>query len=451
MHRLEPVVWTKGTLLNPQHLQSQDRFLEETLQFDLQALQFRPWGFRHLRIDQAALSAGSLAIFEAAGILPDGLLFDIPQSDPAPPAKPLADRFGPEVKSVDVYLAIPNYRERGFNVAMARRESETRYRAEAEMIRDENTGQAEKPVLVARKNLRLLADTENREGSSILRVARVRKTPAGLFQLDPRFVPPLVDFVTSDYLVSIARRLVEILSAKSTELAGSRRQKNQSLADFTAADIPRFWLLYTVNAALPVFRHLFETRKGHPEALYSAMLSLAGALSTFSIKIHPRDLPPYDHNELGACFTDLDEKLRLLLETVVPSNYVSLPLKLVQPSIYATSIDNEKYLQGTRMYLALSADVNQADLVGKAPQLLKICSADAIEHLVQRALPGVPLAHAISPPSAIPVKLNYQYFALSQSGGSWEAVVRARNLAAYVPGDFPNPQLELIVVLPQAG
>jgi type VI secretion system protein ImpJ len=319
------------------------------------------------------------------------------------------------------------------------------------MIRDENTGQAEKPVLVARKNLRLLADTENREGSSILRVARVRKTPAGLFQLDPRFVPPLVDFATSDYLVSIARRLVEILSAKSTELAGSRRQKNQSLADFTAADIPRFWLLYTVNAALPVFRHLFETRKGHPEALYSAMLSLAGALSTFSIKVHPRDLPPYDHNELGACFTDLDEKLRLLLETVVPSNYVSLPLKLVQPSIYATSIDNEKYLQGTRMYLALSADVNQADLVGKAPQLLKICSADAIEHLVQRALPGVPLAHAISPPSAIPVKLNYQYFALSQSGGSWEAVVRARNLAAYVPGDFPNPQLELIVVLPQAG
>jgi type VI secretion system protein ImpJ len=451
MSRLEPVIWTKGTFLNPQHLQSQDRFLEETLQFDLQALQFRPWGFRHLRIDQAALAAGSLAIFEAAGILPDGLLFEIPQSDQAPPAKPLADHFAPEVQSVDVYLAIPNYRERGFNVAMARRDSETRYRAEAEMVRDENTGQSEKPVLVARKNLRLLVDSENREGSSTLRVARVRKTAAGLFQLDPRFVPPLVDFETSDYLVAIARRLVEILSAKSSELAGSRRQKNQSLADFTAADVPRFWLLYTVNAALPVFRHLFETRKGHPEALYSEMLSLAGALSTFSVKVHPRDLPPYDHNDLGACFADLDEKLRLLLETVVPSNYVSLPLKLVQPSIYATSIDNEKYLQGTRMYLALSADVNQAELMGKAPQLLKICSADAIEHLVQRALPGVPLTRVTTPPGAIPVKLNYQYFALSQSGASWEAVVRARNLAAYVPGDFPNPQLELIIVLPQAG
>lgn len=450
MHRLEPVIWTKGTFLNPQHLQSQDRFLEESLQFQLQALQFRPWGFERLRIDQAALAAGTLAISEAAGIMPDGLLFEIPQSDPAPPAKPLAEHFEPGVDSVDVYLAIPNYRERGFNVANARRDAETRYRAEVEMLRDENTGQTEKPVMVARKNFRLLLEAESREGNSTLRVARVRKTAAGLFQLDPRFVPPLLDFQASDYLVSIARRLVEILSAKSSELAGSRRQKNQSLADFTAADIPRFWLLYTVNAAMPVFRHLFETRKGHPEVLYSAMLSLAGALTTFSLKVHPRDLPPYDHEALGACFTDLDEKLRLLLETVVPSNYVSLPLKLVRPSIYAASIDDEKYLQGTRMYLAVSADMSQADLIGKAPQLIKICSADAVEHLVQRALPGVPLAHVSTPPGAIPVKLNYQYFGLSQSGGSWEAVLRARNLAAYVPGDFPNPQLELIVVLPQS-
>jgi len=181
------------------------------------------------------------------------------------------------------------------------------------------------------------------------------------------------------------------------------------------------------------------------------MLSLAGALTTFSLKIHPRDLPAYDHDNLGACFTDLDEKLRLLLETVVPSNYVALPLKLVQPSIYATSIDNDKYLSHTRMYLAVSADTSQAELIAKAPQLIKICSADAIEHLVQRALPGAPLTHVPTPPSAIPIKLNYQYFTLSQSGGSWEAVVRARNLAAWVPADFPNPQLELIIVLPQGG
>jgi type VI secretion system protein ImpJ len=69
---------------------------------------------------------------------------------------------------------------------------------------------------------------------------------------------------------------------------------------------------------------------------------------------------------------------------------------------------------------------------------------------VRQALPGIQLTHAPSPPSSIPVKLNYQYFSLNQSGAAWETVGKSRNLAAYVPGDIPNPNLELIVLLPQA-
>jgi type VI secretion system protein ImpJ len=80
---------------------------------------------------------------------------------------------------------------------------------------------------------------------------------------------------------------------------------------------------------------------------------------------------------------------------------------------------------------------------------VKICSSDHIEHLVQRALPGVSLMHVINPPSAIPVRLNYQYFSLNQAGGPWESIVRGRSFAAYVPGDFRNPQMELIILLPQ--
>jgi type VI secretion system protein ImpJ len=81
---------------------------------------------------------------------------------------------------------------------------------------------------------------------------------------------------------------------------------------------------------------------------------------------------------------------------------------------------------------------------------VKVCSANHIEHLVRQALPGVPLTHAAVPPSSIPVKLNYQYFSLDQTGLAWEAITRSRNLAAYVPADFPDPQMELIIILPRA-
>lgn len=450
MKRLQPVIWSKGTFLTPQHLQIQDRFIESTLEFYLQSLVFQPWGFRNLSIDQEALSNGSFRIAQASGILADGLLFDIPDSDAAPPPRDITGCFDVDSDTLDLFLTIPPYREKGMNVGAAQGNGETRFRAEFTLMRDENTGLSEKPVQVARKNFRILTRDEVREGSSALRVATVQRTAAGTYHLDPVFVPPLLDFAANAYLFSVVRRIIEILSAKSSQLSGLRRQKNQSLADFTAADIANFWLLYTINSSFPLLNHLFASKTGHPERLFVAMLELAGALTTFSTTIHPRDLPIYDHENLSFCFSDLDEKLRILLETVVPSNFVSLLLKPVKTSIYATPISDDKYLNNTRMYLAINAEMNQAELITRAPQLVKVCSASHIEHLVRQALPGVSLTHVAVPPSSIPVKLNYQYFSLGQGGLAWEAITRSRNLAAYVPGDLPNPQMELLILLPVA-
>ena len=138
MPLLEPVIWVKGTFLSPQHLQIQDRYFEESLRFHAHALSFRPWGFARLRLDQEALAAGVFAVSQASGMLPDGMPFDIPGSDPAPPPRPLADQFGPDQESLDVYLTVPHYRERGLNVASAGREGDARYRAEVEMVSDDN-------------------------------------------------------------------------------------------------------------------------------------------------------------------------------------------------------------------------------------------------------------------------------------------------------------------------
>ena len=448
MRRLQPVIWAKGTFLSPQHLQAQDIFHEDLMQFRVDSLNFFPWGFRHLTINRESLAAGDLVIDSAAGIFADGLIFEIPESDPAPPAKPLASYFGPTRETIDIFLAVPAWRYGNVNVTTAATpDADTRYLAEVALLRDENASQIERPVQIARKNFRLLVDNEAREGTPAIKVARVTKTDSGMLQLDPNFVPPLLDIAASEFLMSIARRLLEILTAKSSTLSGMRRQKSQGLAEFTSSDIANFWLLYTVNTFLPQMRHLFEVRHGHPETLFNIMNSLGGALTTFS-KMAPKELPLYDHRDLGGCIRDLDDKVRYLLETVIPSNFVALPLRGTQPSIYGTSINDDKYLQNTKMYLAVYAEMPEAELIGKAPQLIKPCSANHLEHLVRHALPGLAMRHLAVPPSAIPVKLNYQYFSLNQSGPAWEAIVRSRTFATYVPADFPNPQLELIIVLP---
>ncbi len=451
MKQLQPVLWTKGTFLTPQHLQLQDRFLEDSLNFRLQALKFCAWGFSEVVLDQELLAQGQLAVTRASGIFPDGLLFDIPGPDQPPPSKALVEFFDPGMRDLDIYLTIPDYKLKGLNVAGLGRTAGSRYLAEITNIRDDNTGTGERPIQIARKNLRLLAANETREGSSALRIANVERTEAGAFRLNPRFVPPLLAVRASDYLRGLVNGVLEILSAKSTQLAGGRRQKNQSLADFTASDIANFWLLYTVNSHIPVLSHLLQGQRCHPEELFSELTALGASLTTFSTTVRPRDLPLYDHLNLSRVFSDLEEKLRLLLESVVPTNVVSLPLKQLKNTIYATAIDQDKYLANTRMYLAFSADTSEESIIRKVPQLVKACAASQIEQLINMALPGIALSHVTVPPSAIPVKMKYQYFSLNQSGPAWETVIRSRNFAAHVPGELLNPQMELIILLPQAG
>ena len=448
MRQLQPVIWSKGVALSPQHMQAQDRFFEETLHFQLEALAFRSWGFTELQVDDTALSDGVFSISRGAGIFPDGLLVDMPASDPLPSSRMLDDCFQGGRSRCTFYLTVPQSREGGMNIGLQRAGVSTRYSTELLMLRDESNGQSERPVSLARKNLKILAEGESLEGSVVLPLGVVERTEAGTFRLDAKSIAPTLNVKGSEYLNGLLRGLLQLLVARSSQLAGARRQKNQSLADFGSADIANFWLLYTINTHLPAFQHYFEASQLHPEILFSEMAALAGSLTTFSTSIQPRDLPRYDHEHQGQSFGVLDALLRELLETVVPNNFIALPLKPLRDSIYATSIDKDAYFENSRFYLAVSADLRSADLIARVPQLAKICSTNYIEHLVRQALPGLRLVHVPAPPKVIPVKLNYQYFSIECSGTTWESVTRGRNLAVYLPGDIPNPAMELIILLP---
>ena len=450
MRQLQPVIWSKGTFLSPQHLQSQERFVEDTLRFYLDSLASKSWGFLRIQVDSKALTEGTLTIATATGIFPDALPIDVPGSDAPPPSRVLEECFRDGRQSCMFYLAIPRYLQGGMNVSLQRGRVSTRYLAEMQMTRDENTGSSEKPVQVARKNLQLLCDGENLEGSVLLPCARLLKNQTGMYHLDPTYVPSLVDVHGSETLTGLVRGIVELLVTRSSQLSGSRRQKNQSLADFTAADVANFWLLYTINTHLPGLRHYLESTSVQPQMLFGDLSDLAGALTAFSTKIDPRDLPRYDHEQLGPCFLELDRLLRLMLETVVPSNFIAIPLSLLRETIYAASIDKDAWFENSRFYLAVSADMREADLIERIPKLTKVCSATHIETLVRQALPGIKLTHVETPPRAIPVKLRYQYFSIERSGAAWEAVQRARNFAVYAPSDILNPQMELIILLPRA-
>lgn len=447
MRHMQPVLWTKGVLLTPQHLQAQDRYHEATLAFQVGALAFCPWGVSRVAFDFEALSGGTLVVTAATGRFPDGMLFDAPAGGPTPSPKAIATAFAPDQRSLLVSLAVPEYRPGARNVARSGDHAITRWHADELLIRDETTGLTERPIQVAPPTLRLLVEGESTDGFVSMPIARIIRSTAGEFAFDPAFIPPLLDLSASDTLIAIARRLLERLSAKSSSLSGSRRQRNQGLADFSVADVGSFWLLYTLNTHLPAVRHLHDVRRGHPSLFWETMLAIVGALSAFATTADARTLPVYDHLRLGEGFAELERRLYELLDGAVVDAAVSLPLKAVRPTLHAVAIEQTTWLDAPQWFLAVSSSVRQQELIPKVLQGCKVGSADVVDTLIRQALPGIELAHVSVPPPAVPMKLDFQYFAIRKAGSAWDAINRARNLAVYVPAELVDARFELVIVL----
>jgi type VI secretion system protein ImpJ len=348
-----------------------------------------------------------------------------------------------------VFLVVPELRAGSRNVAGAEREggamAQARWRAEEQITADETTGLAERPIQVARPNMRLLLEGEFAEGTIALPIARLLRSGTGEVAFDPTFVPPMLDLAASPVLSGLVRHVVERMAARASALSATRRQRNQGLADFSVTDVGGFWLLFTLNTHLPQLRHLEEVRGGHPSELWAALVALAGALTTFSPT--PPLLPVYDHARLGECFGVLQAQVLELLDTAVPENAVALPLRTIRPSVQAVSVAQESLFTARQWFLAVSAPMRQAELLNKVMTGCKVGSADVVDTLIRQALPGLQLTHVPEPPAGVPVKLDFLYFAIERSSAAWDAVARARNLAVYVPADLADARLELVIVL----
>jgi type VI secretion system protein ImpJ len=451
MKNLRRVVWSKGMFLTPQHFQVHDKFIEDSLQFRFAASLFANWGITSLRIDQEALANGTFTLHDCRGILPDGLSFSFPDSDAAPAGRPIAEYFAPTQDAMDVYLAIPEHHPQSMNfssagLADASGGIATRYGVESIEINDESSSNEQKTIQIGRKNFRLLLEGQNMEGFTTLRIARINRKE-GSFALDTDFIAPCVDIASSEQLMMLVRRMIEILATKSESLNANRRQRGQDLADFGVSETAHFWLLHTVNSCLPELKHIWTVRRGHPEILYVAMLKLAGALATFSLDSKARELPDYDHDNLGRCFRLLDEKIRNLLETVIPSKCVSIPLRLIEKTIWAGTVSNEEYLHDSQFFLAVGAKMGVDDVIKRVPQLVKISPSDEMQNLIRLSLPGMTLRHVPAPPSAITFKLDNQYFSLNQTGRLWDKITQSRNISLHVPSEIIDAKIELLVVL----
>lgn len=449
MRATSRVVWSEGMHLAQHHFQAQSAWFEHLAAGVVSLLNHGAWGVAGVQLDEEALLNGTAALVAARGIMPDGLAFSFPEDRPPEPLR-IAEIFSPTQASHLLLLAVPAEAPGRANVAATPTEP-LRFAAVERPCADEMTGGDERPVQFAQKNFRLLLEGEPADGMVTLPVARVQRDGAGHFMYDPEFIGPCLQLSASRRLRDIVARLVEALESK-TEAVRAERASSGGTAEYAPREVAGFWFAHALNAAIPPLRHALQGGAVHPEVVYGHMARLAGALCTFSLTAHPREIPAYDHAAPEACFRTLERHIRRHLDVILPVDAVNLALLPGAESFFSTSVTDRRCLEpAAQWYLGVRSSASAADVVARVPRVVKVCSARFIERLVREAYPGMTIEHVPVPPAELGPRAGMHYFAVRPADRNpcWLSIVETAEVGVYVPDSVPDAEVELKVVLPR--
>lgn len=413
-------------------------------------MQPNDWGFLSLDIDTGSLTNGQFALRGCSGILQDGFAFDLPSNGQLPVSQSIKEHFPPSEQRVSVYLALPAERGRGGNCQIdgTAADRETRFSLESLTIVDGNTGTNEREVGVSRPNFKLLFQDQPRDEYTVLQVADVVRNADGTYALSDVYIPPSLAISASSALMKITRGLLELLIAKSNALSDRRRQQPTGQIEFTTSDVTLLGVLQAINGSIPALNYLYKIGNCHPEALYAALVSLAGQLTTFSPDedLRPSDLPFYDHGNAAQCFGQLESKIGRLLEIVMSSNFIRVTLEKVSENQWVGRVPDNNLLIGAQFYLAVGGEIPERKVVDELPAKIKIGSPEDVPGLIAAALQGLPATFSARPPVGLPARAGLHYFRLEKTGRLWDAILRTNSMAFFVPADFRGVQFELYAI-----
>jgi type VI secretion system protein ImpJ len=445
MKFLSRVVWSEGMHLGPHHFQTQSRYFEDTLWFLNSNLHQEPWGFLHFSLDTEALRNGLAVLTFASGILPDGLIFDLPDCDAAPEPAKLGDLFSSTDSEIMLYMGIPPRLDQGLDCDLGGGVS-ARYSAVERKLRDDSIGQGESNVSFARKNLVLLSQAQLSDETVSFPIARILRDGTGGFTSDPDFIPPCLRIGASESLVLLLHRLAQAIEEKIESTRSMRLSSGRFELGTSALDVSNYWFLHSLCSAMPALRSHLQDRRSHPEEVFRDLIRLAGALSTFSLESARDELPKYDHRDLTSTFRGLDLLIRRYLEVVAPSNTITLQFHKAESYIFAAEVKDERCLRRSRWVFGVRSSVADSQVLRQTPKLVKVCSAEGVAKLVQRALPGMELMHLPVPPAALHAHADMHYFAISLSGACWQHILQTKNVGVYLPGDLGEATFEITII-----
>lgn len=443
-------VWFEGMTLDPHHFQQWDRHQQYVLERRIRACTSYGWGVTDLVVDHERLRHGEFVLTACRGILPDGLLIDMPDTDPLPPPQSVRDALSPEKEVLPAFLAVPRRRRRGSNIAMHADgfSPNARYISECIEVADDNTGSDKRSIEVARPNAHVRLGKADDERYISMQIAEIQRASGGTYECTPTFIPPCLRVSASERLQALLRSLMDTLIEKSAAFK-ERRDNILSQRGLSPVDATTLGLLAAIKTGLPALQHHYLTQEGHPEQVYLTLCQLAGHVAAFMpTGSHPHDVPAYNHSSLAATFNPLADLLDALLRNASPRmHYRRVDLHPTGDNVVVAALSSAD-IESEQLLLVVKSETMAEDkLVNELPGMLRIASPDTINTVLNSYTRALDIDHTTRLPPGIPLDRRATYFRLHKRGPFWEAVEASGHLAVFAPPRTGVFDMHLLTVL----
>ena len=442
-----PVIWTEGMFLRPQHFQQNGRHVRGWIEERCGGLRPYAWGITRLEIDTQKLSQGKFAVKRCSGIFPDGTPFDMPDSDPLPPPLEIDSQH----KNETIELALLLESSSGIDVTNADAEQELgRYVRHKLSVRDQHTESRSGEAVIESGALstHIRFGSQDKGAFSTIPIARlVERNSENMVVLDEQFIPTCLHCAGSQRLTDTIRDIQGLLHHRGEELASSLGSPGAG----GVGEIVGFLLLQSVNQYEPLFNHLVETRSVHPETLYRILVQMAGNLATItSDRRRPDDYPAYQHQDLSHSFTDLVRKIRISLDWALEKPAIAIELTKHPRGVYTANVYDKHLIKSAQFVLAVKAQMPANKLQSQVSRQTTIASKDQLSQLVKSRLPGIPIRPLPVAPRQIPYHAEFTYFELDKHNDIWNDVAVTGSFAMFFSAEFPGMELEFWAIKEQS-
>ena len=316
-----PVNWHEGLFLHPHHFQAADRYWTELTSTSEQWDHPYNYGLQEY---SCGFEGNVFRVDKIHARMRDGTL--IRRDENAPPLTIDLTSALLRDAPVRIYLCVPKLRPRDANVTPDGGDQRARYLAIVRQSFDENQSGGNEQELECRElNVRLLLESDERQGYEQLPIAQVKRSASddASPQLDEHYIPPVLGIDASLQLgKGVVRGVHDLLIQQINELVELLRDVNIRDHILEVAQSGRVALLDRLNEMSTVLGVMLPALGIHPLTSYGELCWIVAKLAIFAREKRVPKLPRYDHDNLGPIFREVASLIRVILESIQFKDYL---------------------------------------------------------------------------------------------------------------------------------